>query len=182
MNYKHIFWFSLLKNNLLSIVTIPISIAVLFASAQIIIPFEPVPFTLQTSVVILLGVVLGARLSSIAVCSYLALGFLGLPLFSHLSSGLSWAILPKLGYLLGFIPACYLSAHLSQTQRIRSLFSAFTISCIADIPIFLCGFVMLAWFLQSYQAAFYTGVLLFIPSEIIKLFFTACIILSIKRK
>lgn len=80
----------------------------LTVSAKIQIPFYPVPQTLQTMIVVLLGMSLGAKLGTATVLLYLSAGLAGLPVFAGTPEkgiGLAYMLGPTGGYLLGFVPA-----------------------------------------------------------------------------
>jgi biotin transport system substrate-specific component len=83
-------------------------VGLLAASAWLSVPFYPVPLTMQTLAVLLLGGLLGARLGGAAVVSYLALGLAGAPVFHAGLAGPAVLAGPTGGYLLGFIPAALL--------------------------------------------------------------------------
>jgi biotin transport system substrate-specific component len=74
----------------------------LAAEARLYLPFTPVPITLQTLFVLVAGAGLGPRLGTVALSSYLALGTLGLPIFTGVWLG------PTTGYLVGFVVAGWL--------------------------------------------------------------------------
>ncbi len=83
-------------------------VGLLAASSWISIPFYPVPLTMQTLAVLLVGGLLGPRLGVAAVTSYLALGLAGAPMFHNGLGGLVLLVGPTGGYLVGFIPAAFL--------------------------------------------------------------------------
>tara|TARA_B100000941_G_scaffold279964_1_gene245933 strand:- start:41 stop:592 length:552 start_codon:yes stop_codon:yes gene_type:complete len=79
-------------------------------SAKIKIPFYPVPMTMQTFVVVMLGIVLGSKIGSATVLLYLLEGLFGLPVFSNSPEkgvGLIYFTGPTMGYLIGFLFAAY---------------------------------------------------------------------------
>ena len=81
-------------------------------SAKLKIPFYPVPMTMQTFVVLLIGVCFGWKLGATIVSFYLIEGIFGLPVFSgtpEKGSGLLYFTGPTMGYLIGFIFAVMLS-------------------------------------------------------------------------
>ena len=80
--------------------------------AQIEIPHQPIPFTLQTFFVLLSGAFLGARNGCIAQVLYIAAGALGLPVFSGASFGLVRLFGMTGGYLIGFPLAAALIGYL----------------------------------------------------------------------
>jgi biotin transport system substrate-specific component len=87
-----------------------LAIALLAVGANIWLPIGPVPFTLQTMMVLLLMLVLTPRESVIAVGGYLVLGALGLPVGAGFKGGIAWIVGPTAGFLYGFLLAAVLIA------------------------------------------------------------------------
>lgn len=81
---------------------------VIAISAQIAVPFFPVPMTLQTAAVLAVGMVLGARLGALTVVAYLAEGAMGLPVFAGFRSTAALAG-PTAGFLVGFVGMAWLA-------------------------------------------------------------------------
>ena len=90
--------------------------------AQIVIPQQPVPFTLQTFFVLLAGGLLGKRNGFLSMLAYLVMGTSGLPVFSAGLSGFARLVGPTGGYLLSFPIAAYVVGYLVslRPQAIRS--------------------------------------------------------------
>ena len=85
---------------------------ILAVSSKIKIPFYPVPMTMQTLVVLMIGIVFGWKLGLATVSLYLFEGIIGLPVFSGTPEkglGLVYFTGPTMGYLLGFLVAVYIS-------------------------------------------------------------------------
>ena len=81
-------------------------------SAKIKIPFYPVPMTMQTFVVLFLGISFGYKVGVLSVIFYLIEGIVGLPVFSNSPEkgiGLAYFVGPTMGYLVGFIFACLIA-------------------------------------------------------------------------
>ena len=100
---------SLVKNLFLAV----LGTIVLAISAKVKIPFYPVPMTMQTFVVLLLGVSFGWRLGLFTITLYLIEGIAGLPVFAGTPEkgiGIVYFIGPTMGYLIGFMVAVYLTA------------------------------------------------------------------------
>lgn len=96
---------TLLKKTLLVVAgTIVIAIA-----AQISIPFFPVPMTLQTLAILMVGLSFGARLGAVTLLAYLAEGAAGLPVFANGGAGLAYMAGPTLGFLIGFVGMAYIA-------------------------------------------------------------------------
>ena len=99
---------SLLKGLFLAI----LGSILLAISAKIKIPFYPVPMTMQTFVVLLLGISLGWKLGLFTVALYLVEGIAGLPVFAgtpEKGMGIVYFTGPTMGYLLGFLITVYLT-------------------------------------------------------------------------
>ena len=80
-------------------------------SAKIKIPFYPVPMTMQTFVILLIGITLGYRMGLATVALYLFEGIMGFPVFANSPEkgiGLVYFTGPTMGYLIGFLVAVYL--------------------------------------------------------------------------
>jgi biotin transport system substrate-specific component len=93
---------------LLRVALVAAGIGVLTAGAWASVPFYPVPMTMQTLAVLLVGGLLGPRLGAAAAAGYLALGLTGAPVFHGGLGGPAVLAGPTGGYLLGFLPAAFL--------------------------------------------------------------------------
>lgn len=109
--------------------------------AQISVPFYPVPMTLQTLAVLLVGAGLGARLGAITVLTYLAQGAAGLPVFAN---GMNGAALfgPTAGFLIGFVAMAWIVGLVSDRGWMQRLVPAVLTCILASAVIYLPG---LAW-------------------------------------
>ena len=88
-------------------------------SAKIKIPFYPVPMTMQTLVVLLIGITLGKKIGLLTVSLYMFEGIFGLPVFAGTPEkgiGFAYFIGPTGGYLVGFLVATYLAASFKYTN------------------------------------------------------------------
>jgi biotin transport system substrate-specific component len=97
-----------------------VGIGVLAASAWLSVPFYPVPMTMQTLAVLLVGGLLGSRLGTATVAGYLALGLAGAPVFHGGLGGPLVLAGPTGGYLLGFLPAALLMGIAADRARKRA--------------------------------------------------------------
>ena len=96
-----------------SLLAIVLGSIALTISAKIKIPFYPVPMTMQTFVVLFLGISLGYKIGLATIGLYLIEGIAGLPVFSNSPEkgvGFLYFTGPTMGYLIGFLTACYLSS------------------------------------------------------------------------
>ena len=95
-----------------SLVVIVLGSIALTISAKIKIPFYPVPMTMQTFIVLFLGISFGYKVGVLSVVFYLIEGIMGLPVFSNSPEkgiGLAYFVGPTMGYLIGFIFACLIA-------------------------------------------------------------------------
>ena len=97
-----------------SLIIIFISSIALIISAKIKIPFYPVPMTMQTFIVLFLGIALGPKIALLTVSLYLFEGIFGLPVFAGTPEkgiGFIYFTGPTMGYLMGFMVATYLAGY-----------------------------------------------------------------------
>ena len=97
-------------------------------SAKIKIPFYPVPMTMQTFIVLFLGISFGYKIGLATVGLYLLEGIMGLPVFSNSPErgvGLVYFTGPTMGYLIGFLSACFLSSFIKSDDNYLIIFAKF---------------------------------------------------------
>jgi biotin transport system substrate-specific component len=80
-----------------------LSVALLAWSAQVSLPVQPVPITLQSYVLLTLAALFGWQLGALVVAAYVALGLAGLPVFANGGSGLAVLAGPSAGFIAGFV-------------------------------------------------------------------------------
>jgi biotin transport system substrate-specific component len=97
----------------LSLTLIPLFAALTAAGAFIKVPMPLVPLTLQTLMVYLSGLFLGAGGGALSQILYIAIGLLGLPVFSG-GGGPAYVVSPTFGYILGFVFASAASGHFAK--------------------------------------------------------------------
>ena len=95
------------------LIAVALGSAALAVSAQLSIPMVPVPMTMQTYVVIMLGALCGWRLAGLTVLAYLLEGAAGLPVFSGGHAGFAWLMGQTGGYLFGYLLAAALIGFLA---------------------------------------------------------------------
>lgn len=146
--------------------------ALLTLSAKISIPFIPVPLTMQTLVVLLLGFVFGARLAFLTVGLYLLQGALGLPVFAGTpvkGIGLAYMVGPTGGYLVGFLIAAVTCGKLADAGWGKNLLTTFSGMVIGNLIIYLCGLTWLANFVGFGEKLFQLGILPFLLGDLLKI-------------
>ena len=100
-------------------------------SAKLKIPFYPVPMTMQTFVVLFLGLAFGYKIGLATVGVYLLEGIIGIPVFSNSPEkgvGLVYFTGPTMGYLIGFLSAVFFSGFLNLKTNIFIVFSKLVFS------------------------------------------------------
>ena len=100
------------RSNLRTLIFTALCTALIAVCAQITIPLQIIPFTLQTMAVFLTAAILGARWGTVSVAVYLLMGLCGLPVFSGFKGGPAALFGPTGGYLLGFLCTSVISGFL----------------------------------------------------------------------
>jgi biotin transport system substrate-specific component len=136
-------------------------------SAKIQVPFWPVPMTMQTLVVLVLGVAYGWRLAAATGLLYLAQGALGLPVFAA-GGGPAYMAGPTGGYLVGFLLAAVAVGWLAERGWARSWTSTLAAMLIGTAIIFACGIGWLSTLIGLPQAID-AGLKPFLLSEAVKI-------------
>ena len=147
---------------------------ILAVSAKVQIPFWPVPMTMQTFVVLVLGIVYGARLGAVTVGLYLIEGAVGLPVFAT-GSGLAYIVGPTGGYLIGFLFASYVIGMLANRGWDRSMIKTLGSMLIGTVIIFIMGIAWLSTFI-GFEKAVAAGLTPFILSEGLKILLAVIIV------
>jgi biotin transport system substrate-specific component len=141
--------------------------ALLAVSAKVQVPFWPVPMTMQTLVVLLIGAHAGTRLAGLTVLTYLLEGAVGLPVFST-GAGLGFMAGPTGGYLVGFLVSALLVSFAVERGFTRSLPAALAVFVVGDLVILGLGVAWLST-LIGFEKALMVGVLPFLPAEALKI-------------
>lgn len=121
-------------------------VALLALSSKIQIPFYPVPMTMQTFVVLALGMAYGWRLGGATLLGYLFCGAIGLPVFAGTPEkglGLAYMLGPTGGYLFGFVLAAAAVGLLAERGWDRGLVTTFVAMLIGNVIIYMPGLVWL---------------------------------------
>jgi len=168
---KNIFQTKIIKS-LLAIILGSIALTI---SAKIKIPFYPVPMTMQTFVVLLLGVSLGYKIGLASVGLYLLEGILGLPVFSNSPEkgiGLIYFTGPTMGYLVGFLSASYLASKVNSKDSFLLVLAKLTI---ATSTIYILGLLWLGTLIGWDKPIIALGAKPFLLAELFKVVLLALI-------
>ena len=142
-------------------------------SAKIKIPFYPVPMTMQTFVVLFLGIGLGYKIGIASISLYLFEGIMGLPVFSNSPEkgvGLIYFTGPTMGYLIGFLFACFLVSKINTKDSFLMILSKLII---ATSTIYILGLLWLGTLIGWDKPIFTLGAKPFLLAEIFKIFILA---------
>ena len=147
-------------------------------SAKIKIPFYPVPMTMQTFVVLFLGISLGYKIGLATVGLYLIEGIAGLPVFSNSPEkgvGFLYFTGPTMGYLIGFLTACYLASKIKFEDGFLVVLGKLIL---ATSTIYLLGLLWLGTLIGWDKPIFALGAKPFLLAEVFKI---AILALSVKQ-
>ena len=167
-----------------SLVVVVLGSIALTIAAKIKIPFYPVPMTMQTFVVLFLGISLGHKIALATVGLYLIEGIIGLPVFSNSPEkgiGLVYFTGPTMGYLIGFLTACYLA---SKIRVDDNFFVVLLKLIVATSTIYILGLIWLGTLIGWDKPIFVLGAKPFLLAEIFKIIILALItkkIIKIKK-
>ncbi len=160
------------KQNLkiLKIVSIIFIGTILLAiSAKIKIPFYPVPMTMQTFVVLFIGITFGWKISVSTISLYLFEGIIGLPVFSGTPEkgiGFIYFTGPTMGYLIGFLVASFLTGYMNFKENI---FFIFIKLILAVSTIYIFGILWLGYLIGWDKPILQLGVMPFLLAELFKI-------------
>ena len=138
-------------------------------SAKIKIPFYPVPMTMQTFVVMLLGLAFGYKIGLATVSLYLLEGIVGLPVFSNSPEkgvGLVYFTGPTMGYLIGFLSATLIAGTISSNDNTLMIISKLLLSV---STIYILGVLWLGTLIGWDKPIFELGVAPFLLAEVFKI-------------
>ena len=146
-----------------------LSSILLTISAKIKIPFYPVPMTMQTFVVLLIGISFGYKIGVASVVLYLIEGIMGLPVFSNSPEkgiGIVYFIGPTMGYLIGFIFACFMAGYFKYNSNyFLNFFKIF----LSTLIIYLLGVAWLGTLIGWDKPILQLGVYPFLLAELFKM-------------
>jgi biotin transport system substrate-specific component len=156
-------------NILKTILLIFIGTILLTISAKIKIPFYPVPMTMQTFVVLFLGISFGYKIGLATVGLYLLEGIIGFPVFSNSPEkgiGLIYFTGPTMGYLIGFLAATFISGYMSYKTSFIVVFAKLIVSVSI---IYVLGIAWLGILIGWDKPLFEIGVFPFLLAEFFKI-------------
>ncbi len=154
---------------------------ILAISSKIKIPFYPVPMTMQTFVVLIIGITFGWKIGLATISLYILEGILGLPVFSGTPEkgvGLVYFTGPTMGYLIGFIITVYIAGKFNYTNNIFLNFIKLTF---ATSFIYILGMFWLGTLLGWDKPIFKLGAQPFLLAELFKILLATLIINQLQK-
>ncbi|QEE47963.1 biotin transporter BioY [Rhizobium sp. WL3] len=154
---------------------------VLALASQISVPMVPVPITLQTFAITMIGVLYGWRLGALTVLAWLGEAMMGLPVLAGGSGGLAPFVGPTAGYLVSFPIIAALAGYLAEKgwtgeRVVKSLLAHFGANL-------LCLVIGGAWlgYLIGVEKGLALGVTPFIPGAVLKSALAAALLMALAR-
>ncbi len=162
-----------------AVVLVLLGTALLAASAHIQVPFWPVKLSMQSFVVVVLGMAYGRTLGVATVLAYLAQGAVGMPVFQS-GAGIAYMAGPTGGYLAGFVLAAGLAGWCVERGALERLSTAFLAILAATAAIFVPGLAWLAVLFGAEKAIAF-GLIPFLPGEALKIALALALVPAIRR-
>ncbi|WP_159947096.1 biotin transporter BioY [Rhizobium sp. 18065] len=163
-------------------VLLVIGTGVLALSSQISVPMVPVPITMQTFAITMIGVLYGWRLGALTVLAWLGEAMIGLPVLANGGAGLAPFVGPTAGYLVSFPLIAALAGFLAEKgwtgERLVLSFSA---HLIANILCLAIGGAWLSW-LIGLEKGLALGVTPFILGAVLKSALAAAVLMALGRR
>ena len=152
---------------------------ILAFSSKVQVPFWPVPMTMQTFAVFIIGMTYGSKLAFFTLLLYLFEGAIGLPVFAK-GGGLLYLTGPTAGYLYGMTIAAAVISYFANMGYSTSYLKSFISIIIGSIIIFTLGVLYLGSII-GYSKAFQAGLLPFVPSELFKIALAVLLIPTLNK-
>ena len=152
-----------------SVLLVILGTIIITISAKIKIPFYPVPMTMQTFVILLLGVCLGSKMGLAVVSLYLLEGIVGLPVFANSPEkgiGIIYFTGTTMGYLIGFLLAVYFAGSFKYD---KGLINSFIKLIFSVSLIYILGLIWLGMLIGWDKPLFKLGVQPFLLAELFKI-------------
>lgn len=136
------------------------------ASARVTVPMYPVPMTMQTFTLLVIGALYGSRLGFATVLAYLAEGAMGLPVFAS-GGGVHHFFGPTAGFLIGFPFVALLAGLATERGLAGNPLTAFLSFSVAHAAAFAVGVPVLAGMI-GWDKAIAAGLMPFLVGSVVK--------------
>jgi len=170
-----------MKTTEMILVSMFAALMAIFAQITIPLPISPVPITMQELAVCLAAAILGSRLALLSQLIYIAVGIIGMPVFSGGTAGLARLMGPTGGYITGFLLASYVIGKIVEQRPLPTIRRTFLAMLCGLLLIYTCGMLQLSLVTGiTLKAAFLSGVIPFIGIAIIKIVLGATVAASVR--
>lgn len=154
---------------------VALMLTLLMVSSQFAIPIGPVAISLQTLIVLIIGLILPTSQAVLTSTLYLVVGLIGLPVFTQAMGGPHSVFLPSFGFILSFIPAVWAMSKVRRMKSNDGIHNYIVAVILGNIIIYAIGLSYMLFILVLYlgnEMSFWqiltAGMLPFIPGDIIK--------------
>lgn len=152
----------------------------LFFCSQVQVPIQPVPITLQTVALLVIGLTFSKKFALQSVGAYLALGAFGLPVFAGFSGGVAKFLGTNGGFLLGFLASVWVMTTLREKFSAHSFWDKLMIACAGQATLYVLGVAWLSCMIDM-KWALSVGLYPFIMPGLVKAFLVAGAVKAIKK-
>lgn len=174
------------KSKIKELVLVALFASLTSVGAFMRIPMWPVPLTLQFMFTALAGVLLGGKRAAMSQLIYLLIGLAGIPVFTQ-GGGITYALKPSFGFLIGLIPSAYVIGAMTKKN---GTIVAIAKACIAGLAVlYLIGlpymYLAVNVFMKSNMtpvSAIYAGMVLFLPGDLLKIAAVSVITNQIRKR
>lgn len=152
--------------------------------SQVEVPMLPVPMTLQTLGVLLIGFLYGSRLGAATLIAYLLEGAAGLPVFAGGAGGVQHLVGPTGGYLVGFVASAWLAGFIAErlgSSRWQEAVGALLAALAGGVVLYVPGLIWLHQFVGDWQATFTAGMVPFLLGDGVKIVLAAALFLAARE-
>lgn len=157
------------------------ALTAIFAQITIPLPISPVPVTLQVLAVCLAAAILGSRLSTLSHLIYIAVGIIGMPVFSGATAGFAQIMGPTGGYIIGFPVSSFITGKIVEKRHLPTLPVTLLAMLSGLIVIYAFGMLHLSLITGvNLKTAFITGVVPFIGMDTVKIILGAAVARSVR--
>lgn len=148
--------------------------------SKVFIPLKPVPITLQTVGLMVIGLCFSKKHALQSISAYLSLGAIGVPVFISGTAGLFSFFNPLAGFLVGFLVSVWLMTTVREKFDLSSFWGMLAVAAVGQVSLYACG---IAWLSNSigFELAIKFGLLPFIVPGIFKGLLVSGIVRFIKN-
>lgn len=164
---------------------IALMLALLILSAQFTLPVGPIVISLQSLIILIIGLILPPKQAAMTAGLYLLTGLIGLPVFTQAMGGPQAIFMPSFGFVLSFIPAVYLMAIIRKQNFKHSMSADLLAVLVGNVVIYLIGitymYLIFTFYLKTpltFWKVISIGLLPFVPGDIMK----SIVALSVARQ